>query len=144
MARYVDFLEASSENLIRTYPGYKGWMGFGDWLSINAETPKDLIGTAFFAYSAGLLARAAAVLGHTEDAAHYAKLRADVRQAFLDRFVTAGGLVAGQTQTAYVLALHFDLLPAETRPAVVAALVRDIEARGKHLSTGFVGASYLP
>jgi alpha-L-rhamnosidase len=145
MVRYVDFLEASSQNgLIRTYPGYKGWMGFGDWLSINAETPKDLIGTAFFAYSAGLLARAARVLGKSEDAAAYGKLHQDVRQAFIDRFVTAGGLVAGQTQTAYVLALHFDLLPVEARPAVVAALVRDIESRGKHLSTGFVGASYLP
>ena len=144
MARYVDFLEASSQDLIRTHPSYKGWMGFGDWLSINAETPHDLIGTAFFAYSAGLLARAARVLGKTEDSTAYGKLQQDVRQAFIDRYVTAGGLVAGQTQTAYVLALHFDLLPAEARPAVVAALVRDIEARGKHLSTGFVGASYLP
>ena len=144
MVRYVDYLEASSQNLIRTYPGYQGFMGFGDWLSIKAETPHDLIGTAFFAYSAGLLARAAAVLGKSDDAARYARLHRDVRQAFIDRFVTAGGLVAGQTQTAYVLALHFDLLPQEARPAVLAALVRDIEARGKHLSTGFVGASYLP
>src|SRR5258706_15405746 len=62
MVRYVDYLEASSQDLIRTYPGYKGWMGFGDWLSIRAETPLDLIGTAFFAHSAGLLARAARVL----------------------------------------------------------------------------------
>jgi len=142
--RYVDFLESSSQNLIRTYPGYPGWMGFGDWLSINAETPHDLIGTAFFAYSAGLLARMAAALGQAEDAAHYTQLREAVRQAFINTYVTKSGLVAGQTQTAYVLALHFDLLPAEARPAVLAALTRDITARGQHLSTGFVGASYIP
>jgi alpha-L-rhamnosidase len=144
MVRYVDYLAASSRDLIRCYPGYKGWPGFGDWLSINAETPKDLIGTAFFAHSAGLLARAAAVLGKADDAARFTHLHQAVRQAFIERYLTPGGLVAGQTQTACVLALHFDLLPAELRPAVVDALIRDTESRGQHLSTGFVGASYLP
>jgi alpha-L-rhamnosidase len=48
------------------------------------------------------------------------------------------------TQTAYVLALHFDLLPEKLRPLAVAELVADIERRDVHLSTGFVGAPYLP
>jgi alpha-L-rhamnosidase len=47
-------------------------------------------------------------------------------------------------QTAYVLALHFDLLPEALRSKAVAELVADIERRGMHLSTGFVGAPYLP
>jgi alpha-L-rhamnosidase len=42
------------------------------------------------------------------------------------------------------LALHFDLLPEEMRPLAVAELVEDIERRGMHLSTGFVGSPYLP
>jgi alpha-L-rhamnosidase len=67
-----------------------------------------------------------------------------VRKAFIHRFTTNDGLVIGQTQTAYVLALHFDLLPDELRPQVVRALVRDIESRKMHLSTGFVGTPYLP
>jgi len=58
--------------------------------------------------------------------------------------VTGDGLVIGQTQTAYVLALHFDLLPESQRPAAVDALVRDIHKRGMKLSTGFVGSPYLP
>ena len=32
---------------------------FGDWLSIRADTPKDVIYTAYFAYSTALPARAA-------------------------------------------------------------------------------------
>jgi alpha-L-rhamnosidase len=48
-----------------------------------------------------------------------------------------------QSQTAYVVALHFDLLPENLRPPVFDALVRDIESRGMHLSTGFVGTPYL-
>ena len=43
-----------------------------------------------------------------------------------------------------MLALHFDLLPDELRPLAVAELVADIERRGIHLSTGFVGSPYLP
>jgi hypothetical protein len=48
------------------------------------------------------------------------------------------------TQTAYILALHFDLLPQEFRPQAVAELVADIERRDMHLSAGFAGSSYLP
>ena len=48
------------------------------------------------------------------------------------------------TQTAYVLALHFDLLPEELRAQATEELVADIERRNMHLSTGFVGAPYLP
>ena len=47
-------------------------------------------------------------------------------------------------QTAYVLALHFDLLPEKLRKQAVEELVVDIERRDWHLSTGFVGAPYLP
>jgi alpha-L-rhamnosidase len=48
------------------------------------------------------------------------------------------------TQTSYILALHFDLLPKEIRSIAAQELVVDIERRGNHLSTGFVGSPYLP
>ncbi|GAB4443812.1 MAG: alpha-L-rhamnosidase [Anaerolineae bacterium] len=143
MARFIDYLKASSPGFIRCHPDADGWEGFGDWLSIDADTPKDLIGTAYFAYCARLMARIAGVLGKVEDAEAYERLFQDVRRAFADRFVTPDGLIVGQTQTACVLALHFDLLPDHLRPAAVEALVRDITRRGMHLSTGFVGAAYL-
>jgi alpha-L-rhamnosidase len=47
------------------------------------------------------------------------------------------------TQTAYVLALYFDLLPDKLRAVAVNELVADLERRGMHLSTGFVGSPYL-
>jgi alpha-L-rhamnosidase len=51
--------------------------------------------------------------------------------------------VAGGTQTGYVLALHFNLLPLDLREAAVNSLVRDIKERSNHLSTGFVGSPYI-
>jgi alpha-L-rhamnosidase len=149
MRRFVGFLAETSRDGLRNYPEYTGWHGFGDWLALDGSegnfggTSKELIGTAFFAYSARLLERIARVLGKREDAERYAALFQDARRAFQTRFVTPGGLIAGETQTAYVLALHFDLLPQELRLAALDALVRDIKRRDTHLSTGFVGTPYI-
>ncbi len=145
MTRFVDRLERLSKDHIRAHPEVDPWGGFGDWLSMGAETPKDLIGTAFFAYSARLTAKTARVLGKDDDARRYDRLADDVTDAFRRRFVTPEGLLAAKTQTAYVLALHFDLLESDEQKArAIDQLVRDIHARGMHLSTGFVGSPYLP
>ena len=47
------------------------------------------------------------------------------------------------TQTAGCLALRFDLLPSNLRPAAGRFLAEDIKAHGYHLTTGFVGVSHL-
>jgi alpha-L-rhamnosidase len=142
MRKFVEYLRALSPDLIRTHEK-KQFGGYGDWLNINAETPKDLIGTAFFAHVSRLLSTIAGVLGKAKEQAEYAKLFEDVRRAWQKRFVTPDGLIVAQTQTAYVLALHFDLLDEAMRPRVFQALVENIESRGRHLSTGFVGTPYL-
>ncbi|MHB8753243.1 MAG: glycoside hydrolase family 78 protein, partial [Aggregatilineales bacterium] len=185
MTHFMDFLIKASPGFIRCAPDYKGWPGFGDWLSINATTPRDLIGTAFLAYDAKLMAQIATILGKKRDATKYQKLFADVKAAFGGRYLkgsklptvsvvpsenrkrmddadatSRGNLKAVDygpiqshvfntdlftpTQTAYVLALHFDLLPENLRPVAAAELVADIKRRELHLSTGFVGSPYLP
>ncbi|MCS7072156.1 MAG: family 78 glycoside hydrolase catalytic domain, partial [Anaerolinea sp.] len=184
MTRFMDFLIATSPGYVRCAPDYEGWPGYGDWLSINASTPRDLIGTAFFAYDAHLMSRIAAVLGKTEDADRYRQLFESIKHVFISRYLVGSsappmpvvpselrrlmdeadalsrgnlqavdyGPITSQvfntdlftpTQTAYVLALHFDLLPEALRPLAVQELVADIERRGMHLSTGFVGSPYI-
>ncbi|HEY7089762.1 MAG TPA: glycoside hydrolase family 78 protein [Tepidisphaeraceae bacterium] len=142
MTRFMNWMVSSYPDFIRPAVGAK-WRGYGDWLSINAETPHDLIGTAFFAYCAQLMWKMARALGKTGEAEKYDKLFAGARDAWVKRFVTTEGNIAVETQTAYVLALHFDLLPEAMRPKVFEALVQNIESRGMHLSTGFVGTPYL-
>jgi len=152
MVAFVEAMERRFPQLIRSDPVIDGWGGFGDWLATDGRgigdlriggTPKDVIGTAFFCYSAGLLSRMAGVLGHGADRDRFAELASRVRTAFRKRFVSADGFVSGDSQTCYVLALHFDLLEGEERKTAAEALVRDIEVRGDHLSTGFVGTPYL-
>ncbi len=137
MAKWIAWLEKNSDNLIR--PDY----GYGDWVSINSDTPKDIISTAYFAYSTRLLSEMAAAAGRTEDARKYEQLFNRIKTAFNKAFVSQGARIKGETQTCYLLALHFDLLPSEKRAAAAAHLVADIKERDYHLSTGFVGLSYL-
>lgn len=152
MKAFVDNIERRFPSLIRCDAAIERWQGFGDWLATDGartgderfgNTPKDLIGTAFFCYSAKLLARIAGILGNVSDLEHYEGLAQRVRAAFRRRFVTGEGRLVSETQTAHVLALHFGLLDRNETEQAVASLVRDIEARGDHLSTGFVGTPYL-
>jgi alpha-L-rhamnosidase len=149
LRRFVDSLEGDSRQFIRSYEGCP-WGGFGDWLALDGSgnnstgrTPCELIGTAFYAYSTKLLANIAGILGNREDAARYQASHDNIRNAFIQRYLTPAGLIYAHTQTAYVLALHFDLLPEPMRAAAAEALVRDIKSRGNKLSTGFVGSPYL-
>jgi len=123
---------------------------FGDWLGLDAKensytgaTPKDLIATAFYAYSTNLLAQTATIINETEDAEKYRTLHDKIILAFRKEFVTPSGRVASPTQTAYVLALMFDLLEEKDRPRTASMLVEHIEENGIHLTTGFVGTPYL-
>ncbi|QFG21259.1 alpha-L-rhamnosidase [Actinomadura sp. WMMB 499] len=145
MAAWVEHVHRHNPGLV-----WRNRVGnhYGDWLQVDADTPRDLLATAYFARSAQLVARAADVLGEHRDAERYRALHADVRAAFVDAFVDASesegaGRVKGGTQTGYLLALAFGLLPERLVPAAVAHLAADIESRGRHLTTGFVGVALL-
>ncbi len=137
MSKWLDYQHNSSHNLIR--PDF----GYGDWLNIDDPTPRDLIGTAYFAHTADLMSKVARVVGNSADALAFAQLGKDIRVAFDREFITANGRVAGHSQTAYLLTTAFDLAPAGKREAVIARLIGRIEKRDCHLSTGFVGTPLL-
>ncbi len=129
---------------------WEGDFTFGDWLSFSttrsdypgAFTDKDLIATAFFARSASLLSDIAGVLGKDDERARYAELSDKVGEAFRKEYVTPRGRVLSNTQTSYLLALRFDLLSEETRPAAAGFLVESVQRHG-HLTTGFLGTPHL-
>jgi alpha-L-rhamnosidase len=146
MKAWVEYMrrEAGEKNLWTT--GFH----FGDWLAFattasdypGATTGKDLIASAFYAQSTDLLQQAAALLGKKEDAAEYAALLPKIKEAFRREFVTTSGRIGENTQTAYAVALQFDLLPGDLRAEAARRLAAEVKTRG-HLTTGFVGTPYL-
>jgi alpha-L-rhamnosidase len=133
MARWIDYMTSNSVRFIRPHEGY------GDWVFLKADTPKNLIATAWFAYSAALMSEMAAAIDRPDDAARYADLSKSVKAAFNKEFVDENVRITSDTQTAYVLALGMDLLPESKRTAAVNRLVELIRERDGHLLTGFVG-----
>jgi alpha-L-rhamnosidase len=132
---------------------WDGDFHFGDWLAYaapddearsypGASTGRDYIATAFFAHSTDLLRKTALLLGKKDDAARYEAQLGKIKDVWRREFVTEKGRVAESTQTAFALALQFDLLPEELRPVVARRLAEDVRQR-KHLTTGFLGTPYL-
>lgn len=140
MKKFVDFCVGRSTAELLPPSNYHC---FGDWLSINANTPNDVIYTAYFAGSAQIVADAAAVLGKKADAKTYGDLAKRVRAAFSKAYTRPDGWVQGDTQCGYVLALAFDILPPDVAKRAAERLVANIKERGWHLSTGFVGTRDL-
>ena len=125
---------------------------FGDWLFYRpdddndgraAVTDKYLIAQCFYAHSTQLLINAAKVLGKNEDAAFYELLLKKIKEAFLKEYMTPSGRLVSGTQTAYVLALNFDMLPEDLRTQAADRLAENIRSYDTHLTTGFLGTPYL-
>jgi len=147
MKAWVGYMERQSED----YLWNKGFH-FGDWLFYSPDDDRDgkaaitdkyLIAQSFFAHSTQLLINTGRVLGETEDAAKYEELLDKVIEAYRREYLTPNGRLVSSTQTAYVLALQFDLLPEKLRAQAAERLVENVQGYDHHLTTGFLGTPYL-
>jgi alpha-L-rhamnosidase len=135
------------EHLAKVAPdGVRQVGAFGDWLLLDGPQKSAIHGTAYYFYSAKLMAEMAAALGKKDEADRYASLAAHIRDVFREKFVTADGRVEdnGKTsQTFYALALAWNLIPDDKRTLAVTHLTDLIQQRGGHLATGFIGTPVL-
>lgn len=146
MSAWLDWQVSTARDGVRCYDDCGYYQGYGDWLALDSTwqsrqgaTPKDLIGTAYFAHSADTMRRIATVLGRDADAARFAAMREAAVAGFNRAFVAPSGHLTAPTQTAYLMALAWDLLPESLRPAAFAKLLTLFAERNWHLSTGFLG-----
>ncbi len=149
MKKWVDYIRKKAGDSYL----WKGGSKYGDWLfyhppvnnhtAADGYTEPDFIATAFYAYSANLLAQAAKILGKTDDEKAYNGLYNRIKDVFIREYVTPAGRVGTCSQTSYILALKFGLLPENLRSKAAEFLVADIKSRRNHISTGFLGTPYI-
>ncbi|MDQ0643126.1 alpha-L-rhamnosidase [Microbacterium murale] len=117
---------------------------YGDWLQIGEETRKDVLATAYFAYSADLTTRTLYLLGREAEADSIQQLRDRIRDAYRAAFLSGDGTIAGDTQGAYLLTLAFGLYGDDLeRDRIAQKLIRAVERRDVALTTGFVTVGLL-
>ncbi|MHA1277461.1 MAG: glycoside hydrolase family 78 protein [Candidatus Helarchaeota archaeon] len=149
--RYIDYVHSKNPDLIwrngNWFVQYNDWLNGDtikskDYPKKGGEIPKDVFATSYFALSTELLSKMARVLGKTTDAEHYSALASEIKKTFIEEFVAEDGVIKGDTQAGYALALHFNLLPEELRPRAFGLLLDAIEKYDMRISTGF--CSTLP
>ena len=140
MQRWMDFIQTRNPDFIR-----KNGVGpnFADWLAPDENTNKDLLATAYWALTARMMSQMAHVIGKESDAQRYGELLNNIRSAFQKSYITEDGQVGTGTQTSYVVALYTKMAPEALEARLVDRLVKDIELRRGHLSTGFLGTPFL-
>ena len=130
---------------------WTGTFQFGDWLALDGENPalptgkteEDFIASVYYYYSSIIVSNTADILDFPADAAHYRQQAQQIKQAILEEYITANGRLAIDTQTAYALALHFELVPEAQRARVAKDLVARLKKDNDHLTTGFVGTPFI-
>ncbi|MFD3499449.1 family 78 glycoside hydrolase catalytic domain [Streptomyces sp. NPDC058678] len=115
-----------------------------DWLHLDDPTEQGILGTAYYAENARMMAEVAKALGDDAAASEYGKLSADIRTAFTKAYVAADGTVKRNSQTGYAMALGMDLV---SDPALVEKVgekfVAKLALTDYHLRTGFIGTPLL-
>jgi alpha-L-rhamnosidase len=150
MKGWVDYIRKVDDDS----GGHRLWtigFHFGDWLALDGDDPKspmggtpvDFVSSAYYCYSAELVAKAAAALGKDEVANEYRQLAAEVRAAIQAEYFSPRGRIAIDTQTAMVVSLFMNLVPAEHIQRVRDMLRAKLRKDKYHLRTGFVGTPYL-
>ncbi len=143
---WADYLTSTAENSIIPW-------GRGDWGAPGAtqhdhwerQSPVPLTSTAYYYQSVRIVEQAARILGRNEDAEHYAALGKQIKSACNERFFDPRtGQYADGSQTSNLVALDFDLVPAEYRDRVVQNVLTNIrEEHDGHLFTGILGTKAL-
>ncbi|MBX2925535.1 MAG: glycoside hydrolase family 78 protein [Chitinophagaceae bacterium] len=144
MKKFIDHVYKENPDLVRVKAVGQN---YGDWVNGNTikaegyptdkgDVARDLFNTAFFAYSAQILADASNVLGKKSEYTYYNNLAKRIREVFVKEFVGKNGEIKGGTQAGYALALEFNLVPQPLRLKAAKLMVDAIAAYDYRVSTG--------
>lgn len=124
---------------------------FGDWLDPKAPpeqadaatTPKHLVADAYLVRMTEILMLVAETLSDDTTASDYRTQHTQLVTEFQKAWMPAGNMT-NQTQTAYALALHFNLYTDQAQRQTAADALRNIVAQNDYLvGTGFAGTPAL-
>ena len=127
--------------------GWRSVFHYGDWLALDnpsgktdevmGDTDEGYIANVYYAASAGIVAKAARVLGYEADAKTYQALCDEQFEEVKKEYFSQTGRCCIKTQTALILALKYHLSENEELTKKTLRLLFQIS--GDKLKTGFTG-----
>ena len=131
--------------------GWRYKFHYGDWLALDnpkggaeqcfGATDEEFIANVYYAVSAGIVSKAAAVLGREEEQERYGRLSREQFNIVRQEYYSATGRCCIKTQTAMILTLKYHL--SENVDLTKRQLEKLFEDSGNKLKTGFVGTPLL-
>lgn len=143
----------------------------GDWVSPMGTNPDEqyaegsnegsgIVGSAYVYMSLQTMAKFAAQLGKTADAAKYTSAMASIKTAFNNKYlkknITTNKYFYETTvwynngpnrtkyrQTSNIVPLMLGIVPDDKKQDVIDTLIKDIIDKGYHLDTGIIGTKYI-
>ena len=118
---------------------------YGDWLALDGDNPNQSIGgtdnrfimSVYYYHSIDLISLASEVLGKKDEYKRYSELKGKIYKSILDFFFSDNGKLKFDTQTSYILCLHYKIYKNKD------IIIRDFKERIKndffHIKTGFTG-----
>jgi alpha-L-rhamnosidase len=144
MKAWVEYMRSKSVNDLYIWANEDStWFGYGDWISVE-KSPGQPISVAYYFRSTDLLGKMAKVIGREDDARTYADLAARIKNAFNEQYLDRStNNYEGGTQTANLLPLAFGLVPEGLEEKVAENVSKNVLAKEKHPTTGFLGTGYI-
>ncbi|KAK9599916.1 hypothetical protein V6Z92_000007 [Aspergillus fumigatus] len=123
----------------------------GDWLDPTAPpnapwkgtTDAKLVANAFLIRSLDLMCKISRILGQDTDTSRFVRWSESSRKEFQDEYVTANGRIVSDSQTAYALAICFDLLKPSQKNHAGGRLAYLVRKKEFKIGTGFAGTPYV-
>lgn len=123
----------------------------GDWLDPSSpssepwkvKTDRILVADAYLVHVTETLSRVAEALGRIEASTRYREESSSLRRRFQDRYVTETGRLVSDSQTAFALALRFDLLDERHIAGAMSRFKELIRTDVFRIGTGFAGTPVI-
>ncbi|KAM0540646.1 hypothetical protein ACHAPJ_013557 [Fusarium lateritium] len=122
-----------------------------DWLDPSAPpeeankaaTDPPLVANAFLIHCLDIMVRVCDVLGKKDEGSAYKSWAANARAEFAEEYVSPSGRLVSDTQTAYSLAICFDLLSKDQLSRAGSQLADIVRRNSFRIGTGFAGTPFV-
>jgi alpha-L-rhamnosidase len=135
--RYVNHID-------ETYPSGLTTWGLGDWVPVKSTSPVELTSTCYYYADAIILAKAAKILGKTDDYQKYSALALKIKNAFNAKYLNKTTAIYNTgIQTELSVPLFWGIVPEDYQHRVAENLAKRVEADGFHLDVGLLGTKAI-